>query len=110
MAPSHLFLVLFLTFVFYFSSLACAAPWIVTRYYEPGVYSDDGYTNTYMTITPTVTIDIIKVTPTASSMPAALSTTTVTTTLTTLSLWCRYYCCPVPWLPQITVSTTTMTS
>lgn len=75
MAPSHSFLVLFLTFVFYFSSLARAAPWIVTRYYEPEVYSDDGYT-----ITPTVTTDIVEVTPTASSMPAALSTTTVTRT------------------------------
>ncbi|KAF7118980.1 hypothetical protein CNMCM5793_008620 [Aspergillus hiratsukae] len=70
MAPSRSFALAFLSLILHQTSVAFAAPWIVTEVYEQDVYTED---YSYETTTRTL---IEQITPTASPMPAALSTTT----------------------------------
>lgn len=70
MAPSHSFPLASLSLILHQTSCAFAAPWIVTKVYEQDVYTEDyGYRTTTRTL-------IDEITPTASPMPAALSTAT----------------------------------
>ncbi|RHZ63221.1 uncharacterized protein CDV56_105825 [Aspergillus thermomutatus] len=73
MAPSHSFVLAFLSLILHQSSFAFAAPWIVTKVYEQDVYT---YDYSYKTTTRTL---IDEISPTASPMPAAISTTTSVT-------------------------------
>ncbi|GIK05104.1 hypothetical protein Aspvir_009203 [Aspergillus viridinutans] len=73
MAPSHSFPLVFLSLILHQISCAFAAPWIVTKVYEQDVSTYDyGYKTTTRT-------RIDEITPTASPMPAALSTKTYIT-------------------------------
>lgn len=73
MAPSRSFALAFLSLILHETSVAFAAPWIVTKLYEQHIYTEHyGYKTT-------TTTDIEQITPTASPMPAALSTTTSVT-------------------------------
>ncbi|GFF50108.1 hypothetical protein IFM46972_08964 [Aspergillus udagawae] len=73
MAPSHSFPLALLSLILHQTSCAFAAPWIVTKVYEQDV---DTYDYSYRTTTRT---RIHEITPTASPMPAGLSTTTYIT-------------------------------
>ncbi|OJJ45520.1 hypothetical protein ASPZODRAFT_144149 [Penicilliopsis zonata CBS 506.65] len=78
MAPFHSFMISSLPFVFLLQlSLVFAAPWIVTADYEDDswTYTERYGSSAYTTYTENL---IEMITPTATSMPLALSTTTTT--------------------------------
>ncbi|KAL1965442.1 hypothetical protein VTN77DRAFT_5698 [Rasamsonia byssochlamydoides] len=78
MASAHSFLqVLFCTLVFSFLSFVSASPWIVTSYYQLDLYTEEGYTDIDTTIPAETRTEIVEITPTATSLPAPLSTSTV---------------------------------
>ncbi|PYH44088.1 uncharacterized protein BP01DRAFT_280391, partial [Aspergillus saccharolyticus JOP 1030-1] len=70
MASAHSFLLFLSLVLIQLSSFVSAAPWIVTAYYQETVYTESGYYTTY------TTTSIDQITPTATSLPPALSTIT----------------------------------